>query len=64
MVIALGKNIIHHNFFFGRKMMNVIYAIFIIAIKNLEMHLSNTNFFLGKNIICLELLAQKKKISK
>lgn len=44
--------------------MKVIYTIFIVIIEYLKIRFSNVNLFLRKNIICFELLIQKKEISK
>ena len=45
-------------------MIRVIYAIFAIAIKDLEVHLGNSNLLLRKSAIWFELLAQKSETSK
>lgn len=39
-------------------------AIFVVAIKDLEMRFNNTNLLLGKSAICFELLTQKREIGK
>lgn len=45
-------------------MIKIIYAILAIAIKDLEMQLSNLNLAIKKSIICFKLLTQKKKLVK
>ena len=45
-------------------MIRVVYAILAIAIKDLEVHVGNLNFPLGKSAIWFELLAQKGETSK
>lgn len=43
-------------------MIKVVYAIFPIAIKDLEVRFANSNLPLGKNVIKFELLAEKKRL--
>lgn len=50
--------------FFYRKIIRVVYAIFAIAIKDLEIHVDNLNLLLRKSIIWFESLAQKRETSK
>lgn len=46
-------------------MKKVVYIIFVIIIKNLEMRFGKANLFLEKSTICFNLLTQKKRqISK
>lgn len=45
-------------------MIKIIYAILAIAIKDLELWLSNLNQFIQKSVIWFEPLAQKSKIGK
>lgn len=45
-------------------MIRVIYAIFTIVIKDLEIYLINSNLLLRKNIIWFKLLIQKRKTDK
>lgn len=51
-----------YNFFlhFYREMIKVIYAIFAIAIIDLEMHLNNSNLPIGKNAIFFKAFGLKK----
>lgn len=45
-------------------MIKIICAIFAIAIKSLEIYLSNSNLLMEKSAIYFKLLAQKKEINK
>ena len=50
--------------FFYKKVIKVIYAMFVIAIEDLKMYLSNSNLPLEKSAIWFELLAQKGETGK
>lgn len=54
----------HFLVFFCKKMTNIVYAIFVIAIKYLGVYFGNSNLPQGKSAIWLKTLAQKKKTSK
>ena len=54
----------HFFLFFCRKMIKVVCAILIIAIKDLELRLGNSNLLLGKSAIWFEQSAQKGEIGK
>ena len=54
----------HFFFFFCGEMIRVVCAIFTIAIKDLEVCLSNLNLPLGKSAIWFKLSAQKEETSK
>lgn len=45
-------------------MIKVVYIIFTIIIKDLKVHLDNSNQVFGRNVIWFKCLAQKKKIYK
>ncbi len=49
--------------FYG-KMIRVIYAMFVIAIKDLKVYIGNLNLPLGENAIWFELLGQKNETGK
>lgn len=50
--------------FFYKKIIKVVYAICIIAIKDLETRLINSNVLITKIIICFRFLSQKEKTGK
>lgn len=54
----------HFFFSFCEKIIRVVFAMFAIAIEDLEVQLNNSNLPIRKSAICFELLAQKGKISK
>lgn len=45
-------------------MIKVIYIIFTVIIRDLEIRFSNINLFLRENVICFEPLTQKVEINK
>lgn len=51
-------------FKFYEKIIKIEFAILTIAMKDLELHLSNLNLPIKKSAICLKLLVQKKEIGK
>ena len=54
----------HFFLLFCRKMIRVICAMFAVAIKDLEVHLGNSNLPLGKSAIWFEPSAQKGETDK
>ena len=62
----LGRksHIFYFFLFFCGEMIKVIYAILVVAIKDLEMYLSNSNLLIRKNAICFEPLVQKRETGK
>ena len=63
---SLGQKFHTSHFFlsFCEKIMRIVYAIFAIAIKDLEVRLDNLNLPLGKNAIWFEPSTQKGEIGK
>ncbi len=63
---SLGRKSHTSHFFllFCGKMIKVICTILVVAIKDLEVCLGNSNLPLGKNAIRFELLIQKRETSK
>lgn len=57
-------NMFYFFYLFCREMIRVVCAIFIVVIKDLEMHLNNSNLPLKKSPIWFESLAQKRETSK
>ena len=53
-----------HFFLFYKKMIRVLYAMFVLAMKDLEAYLDNSNLFLRQSAIWFELSTPKKKNSK
>ena len=49
---------------FRREMIKVVCTIISVAIKDLELHLSNSNLPIGKNVVYFEPLAQKGENGK
>lgn len=50
--------------FFCEEIIKIVYAIFVIRIKYLKMHLNNSNLLIGKSAICFKFSIQKKETKK
>lgn len=49
---------------FGKEIIRIVFTIFVVAMKDLELQSDNSNLLLEKSAIWFELLAQKGETSK